>query len=234
VDCERNVASSVVVRVRHDGVALFFYLPPYATQLCCGCKSHHRTHNAESVVVDCSGGLFCPRLCNCPVMVRPDSAVDSVARNGIDSGWTLDTIHRAHNESKAVESGPRLSTLIHMRFNSGVLLFCLTVAGCSNSKYEVIERSQRDVPNFMQPGTHTEVNYVLLHDGHKISASCDTTTIDSLDRDATCGFRPLHTYDCELQSDSMSNAMKSKLPMSDLKCKDADGHNVYLYVSKKD
>jgi hypothetical protein len=122
-----------------------------------------------------------------------------------------------------------------MRLNSGqILLICLTVAGCSSSKYEVIERSQRDVPNFMQPGTHTEVNYVLLHDGHKIYASCDTTTIDKLDQNATCGFRPLHMYDSELQSDSMSNGMKSKLPTSDLKCKDADGYNVYLYVSKRD
>ena len=122
-----------------------------------------------------------------------------------------------------------------MRLNSGqVLLVCLTAAGCSNSKYEVIERSERDVPNFMQAGTHTEVNYVLLHDGHKIYASCDTTTLDKLDPNATCAFRPLHAYNCKLQPDSASDNMKSKLPLSDLQCKDTDGHNVYLYVSKKD
>jgi hypothetical protein len=121
-----------------------------------------------------------------------------------------------------------------MRFNGTVLLICLTLAGCSNSKYEVIERSQRDVPNFLQSGTHTEVDYVLLHDGHKIYASCDTTTVDKLDPNTTCAFRPLHKYDCDIQSDSMSGAMESKLPSSDLKCRDADGHNVYLYVSKKD
>jgi hypothetical protein len=122
-----------------------------------------------------------------------------------------------------------------MRFNGRqVLLICLAVVGCSNSKYEVIERSQQEVPNFMQPGTHTEVNYVLMHDGHKIYASCDTTTLDKLDQNATCAFRPLHAYVCELQADSASDNMKSKLPLSDLKCKDADGHSVYLYVGKKD
>jgi hypothetical protein len=36
---------------------------------------------------------------------------------------------------------------------------------------------------------------------------------------------------CAVQSDSMQ---KGTMPMSDLKCNDADGKNVYLYVDKKD
>ena len=87
------------------------------------------------------------------------------------------------------------------------------------------------MPNFQGAGTHTEVGYVLLHDGHKIYATCDTTTLSNLDPDATCGFRPLHTYECELRSDSIQ---KGGMPLSDLKCKDSDGHSVYLYVTKKD
>jgi hypothetical protein len=99
--------------------------------------------------------------------------------------------------------------------------------GCDRNRYEVIERAEKDVPNFLEAGTHTEVDYVLLHDGHKIHASCDTTTLDSLDPQATCGFRPLRKYECRLGQDG-------DLAHSDLKCKDADGHNVYLYVSKKE
>jgi hypothetical protein len=106
----------------------------------------------------------------------------------------------------------------------------LLVAGCGpNNKYEVVERTQKEVANFQQPGTHTAVDYVLQHDGHKIYANCDVTTID--EPNASCGFRPLHTYECELQTDSLQ---KAKGPLSDLKCKDADGRNVYLYVTKKD
>jgi hypothetical protein len=106
------------------------------------------------------------------------------------------------------------------------------LTGCgSSNKYEVVQRTEKDVPNYREGGTHTEVDYVLLHDGHKIYASCDVTSIGNLDPSATCGFRPLHKYECEVQSDSMQ---KAQLPMSDLKCKDADGHHVYLYVSKKD
>jgi hypothetical protein len=105
--------------------------------------------------------------------------------------------------------------------------FCLTAC----NRYEVVGREQKDVPNFGKPGTHTEVDYVLSHGGHRIYANCDLDSIGSADSNARCGFRVLHTYACELQSDSIDTA---KSPMSDLKCKDADGHNVYLYVSKED
>ena len=86
------------------------------------------------------------------------------------------------------------------------------LAGCgSANKYEVIERSEKDVPNYHETGTHTQVDYVLLHDGHKIYASCDATSIGNLDPNATCGFRPLHKYECEVQSDSLQ---KAKMPLA--------------------
>jgi hypothetical protein len=105
--------------------------------------------------------------------------------------------------------------------------------GCgADNEYEVIERTQKDdVPDFQGAGTHTAVDYVLLHDGHKIYAHCDTFDVNNLDQNATCGFRPLRSYECAVQPD---NIEKAKLPLSDLRCKDGAGHNVYLYVSKKD
>lgn len=102
-----------------------------------------------------------------------------------------------------------------------------------NNRYECTERVQKDVPNFLSKGTHTAVDYVLLHDGHKIYAACDVTTVDNLDPTARCGFRPLRTYECTVQPAAIENAKPSE-PLSDLKCKDGDGHNVYLYVSKKE
>jgi hypothetical protein len=102
--------------------------------------------------------------------------------------------------------------------------------GCGRNRYEVVERTQKDVPNFSGPGTHTEVDYVLVHDGRKIYAVCDTTTLDALDPQATCGFRLLRRYECS--SGQNGDLWNAQLPVSDLKCKDADGHNVYLYVNK--
>ena len=114
-------------------------------------------------------------------------------------------------------------------FAASVALF--VVACGTNNNYECIERTQKEVPNLLAAGTHTEVDYVLLHDGHKIYAACDVADIGNLDPDARCGFRALRTYECTLQPESIE---KGKFPLSDLKCKDGDGHNVYLWVSKKD
>lgn len=102
-----------------------------------------------------------------------------------------------------------------------------------NNRYECIERVQKEVPNFQAKGTHVEVDYVLLHDGHKIYAACDLMTVDEPVSTASCGFRPLRTYECVVQPAAIENAKASE-PLSDLKCKDGDGHNVYLYVSKKE
>lgn len=113
---------------------------------------------------------------------------------------------------------------------AAIVVLVSSLTAC-NSKYECIERTQKEVSNFQKAGTHTEVDYVLLHEGHKIYAICDTDDISNLDPNATCGFRPLKKYECVLQTDSME---KGTFPLSDLKCKDADGHNVYLYVTKKE
>jgi len=99
----------------------------------------------------------------------------------------------------------------------------------ASNKYEVIERSQKQVSNFMAKGLHTEVDYVLLHDGHKFYAVCDTTTLDKLDPTATCAFRVLRSYECVQPADKEPNKA-----LSDLRCKDDESHPVYLYVSKKE
>jgi hypothetical protein len=112
-----------------------------------------------------------------------------------------------------------------------IVVFGLSSSACNRNRYEVVERTEKEAPNYGRPGTHTAVTYVLLHDGHKIYVTCDTESIGSLDPNATCGFRPLRTYECMLQTDSLE---KATFPLSDLKCKDSDGHNVYLYVDKKE
>jgi hypothetical protein len=75
---------------------------------------------------------------------------------------------------------------------AAVASFALLSAGCTKSnEYEVIERSQKEVPNFEGAGTHTEVAYVLLNGGHKFYATCDGSSVNNLDPSSTCGFRPL-------------------------------------------
>jgi hypothetical protein len=113
----------------------------------------------------------------------------------------------------------------------GTLSLLVLLASCSNTRYEVLERSEKEVPNYQQNGTHSEIHYVLMHDGHKIYATCDYLDVNNLDPNASCGFRPLHEYDCALGDDRIE---KAKGPLSDLKCKDSDGRNVYLYVDKKE
>jgi hypothetical protein len=100
-------------------------------------------------------------------------------------------------------------------------------AAAEDNQYELIERSQHDVPNFQAPGNHTEVSYVLVHKGHKIYATCDYTTVDSLDPTANCALRPLRTYSCRL-------GVQGDKALSDLLCKADDGRKVYLYVTRKE
>jgi hypothetical protein len=99
----------------------------------------------------------------------------------------------------------------------------------ANDRYEVVERSQKEVSNFMAKGLHTEVDYVLLHNGYKFYAACDMTTLDKLDPTATCALRVLRSYEYLQPVDD-----ETKKALSDLKCKDDEGHPVYLYVSKKE
>jgi hypothetical protein len=87
---------------------------------------------------------------------------------------------------------------------TSIAVFMFSFALCNrDSRYECIERTQKEVPNFHAAGTHPAVDYVLLHKGHKIYASCDTADISNLDPNATCGFRPLRKYECALQTDSI-------------------------------
>lgn len=58
---------------------------------------------------------------------------------------------------------------------------------------------------------------------------CDTITLDKLDPAATCAFRVLRSYECVLPNDT-----EPKKGLSDLTCKDNEGHSGYLYVSKKE
>jgi hypothetical protein len=116
-----------------------------------------------------------------------------------------------------------------------VMAFLCSACG-SDDQYELIERSQQDVPNYQEAGSHTEVGYVLLHDGHRFHATCDMETTNKLDPSSNCALRILFKYECRL-----GNFATDKV-MSDLVCKSQDGggsallpeHNVYLYVFKKE
>jgi hypothetical protein len=112
-----------------------------------------------------------------------------------------------------------------------VIALSTFAVSCNRHKYEVVERSQKEVPNFQQAGTHSEVHYVLLHDGHKFYTTCDWENLNHLDPSATCAFHPLRTYECALNNDPKQEGPG---PLSDLKCKDDQGNNVYLYVEKKE
>jgi hypothetical protein len=125
-----------------------------------------------------------------------------------------------------------LTRVNHRLVSVAIFAVATFFVGCEKNRYEVIERAEKEVPNFQAAGTHSEVDYVLLHHGRKIYATCDATTVDTLDPEATCGFRPLRKYECTSGQDG--DLWNAKLPLSDLKCKDADGHNVYLYATKEE
>lgn len=75
--------------------------------------------------------------------------------------------------------------------------------GCgANQKHEVIERTEEDVAKLLRPRTDAEVECVLVRDEHAIYASCDTTALNILDVNRPCGFAPLNTYECGLQTKS--------------------------------
>jgi hypothetical protein len=110
---------------------------------------------------------------------------------------------------------------------TGVFLFLRSF----HSGYEVIERTEKEMPNFQKDGTHKAIQYVLRHDDRKIYATCDLKDYDQIAPDARCSFRPLRTYTCTLSDDRIS---KATFPLNDLKCKDSEGYSVYLYVDKEE
>jgi hypothetical protein len=118
-------------------------------------------------------------------------------------------------------------------------LLTLSLTACNQNKYRVIERADRYLDKQNRPvsdplsesSDHDEVVFVLTHGGHKIHATCDLSTLDKLDPNASCGLRPLRTYECVVGRDDV---LKAPMPQSDLLCKDGDGRKVYLYVSKEE
>ena len=120
-----------------------------------------------------------------------------------------------------------------------VALLTLSFTACNQNKYRVVERADRYLDKQGRPVAdamsdsydHDEVGFVLTHGKHRIHATCDLSTLDKLDPNASCGLRPLRTYECVVGRDDV---LKAPLPQSDLLCKDADGRKVYLYVSKEE
>jgi len=109
-----------------------------------------------------------------------------------------------------------------------VFACALALAGCRDSRYELIERSEKVVPDFSGTGTHTQVGYVLLRDGHKFHATCDFARFRSSDPENTCRLEILHKYNCAIGRDGLSGD-----PWN-MKCLDYEGRNVYLYIDKKE
>jgi hypothetical protein len=122
-----------------------------------------------------------------------------------------------------------------------VALLVLSLTGCNQNKYRVVERIDRYVDKqghhlsdewyWDLSYDHEQVIFVLTHGSHRIHATCDLSTVDKLDPKASCGLRPLRTYECVLGPDDIWTAPD---PVSDLKCKDGGGRSVYLYVSKEE
>ena len=120
-----------------------------------------------------------------------------------------------------------------------IVLLTVSFTACNRNKYRVNERADRYLDKQGHPVAdamseaydHDEVGFVLTHGGRKIHATCDLSTLDILDPSASCGLRPLRTYECAVGRDDV---LKAPLPQSDLLCKDADGRKVYLYVSKEE
>ena len=122
---------------------------------------------------------------------------------------------------------------LYLLFKSSTPLLSLTV---HRNDYRVIERTDTYVDKqgravSDQSYDHDVVHLVLAHDGHKIYALCDLSTLGNLDPKASCGLRPLRDYECFLGRDDVT---KAPAPLSDLTCTNADGRRVYLYVSKEE
>lgn len=105
-----------------------------------------------------------------------------------------------------------------------------------HNQYRVTERTDIYVDKQGRPASdqsydHEVVQLILAHNDKKIHALCDLSTLDKLAPNASCGLRPLRSYECLL---GRNDVMKAPMPLSDLTCNDADGRKVYLYVSKEE
>ena len=113
-----------------------------------------------------------------------------------------------------------------MRRAAIILAVLYYTVACSRNTYECMERTEKKTPNFPQPGDYRFVDYVLLHNGQKIQATCDLKAVGRLDSAASCGLLPHQIYHC-------TTLPSGKFP-ADLRCTDSEGKNVYLFVWKKD
>jgi hypothetical protein len=122
-----------------------------------------------------------------------------------------------------------------------IVLLTVSFTACNRNKYRVIERADRYLDKQNRPvadalseaSDHDEVGFVLTHGGHKIHATCDLSTLNNIDPNASCALRPLRTYECAVGGAAILNA-PANVPLNDLTCKDGDGRKVYLYVSKEE
>ena len=99
----------------------------------------------------------------------------------------------------------------------------LFLFGCTESGYRVVERRDR------QGG---EVHLVLSKGDKKLHSVCDLSTLNHLDPSATCALRVGRNYQCEWGPEKIG--ADTPAPYYDIRCKDANGHSVYLYVNKEE
>jgi len=113
------------------------------------------------------------------------------------------------------------------------LLIALSTAACNRNRYRVIEREDRYLDEqgheVSSPSSyyHDELHFVLKRGDTKVYAMCDITTVDKLDPNASCAMRVGQTFEC-------LSGKKGDRALSDLRCRDSEGHNVYLYVNKEE
>src|SRR5580704_12305168 len=94
-----------------------------------------------------------------------------------------------------------------------IALLALSLTACNRNKYRVVERIDkyvdkqgRELSDRWYEGLsydHEQVVFLLTHRSHKIHASCDLSTLDKLDPNASCGLRPLRTYECVVGRDDV-------------------------------
>jgi len=118
------------------------------------------------------------------------------------------------------------------------LLFsrCFVPSKGNSGIYHVVERTDEYVDAQGRTASeqlfdHEVVHFVFEFSNRKIYAQCDLTTLNKIDPTATCALRPMRDYDCRVATNAGKNVAT---PLSDLICNDADGHKVYLYVSKQE
>jgi hypothetical protein len=137
----------------------------------------------------------------------------------------VETLPKAAENRGYKEKGGEDPVRLEAMARIALLAVGVASIGCGNQEYELIERSDHQVPNFRGgPGTHMEVLYVLYGNGRKVHASCDVERFASSDPSNTCRLMLMHKYSCEIGSDGLNEG-----DLWNMRCKDFEGHNVYLY-----